>query len=500
MDPPGFKRCEVEGKRPFYVSIPEVPGEMPVQLHSLAKVKSYLERNPNRSVALEAFDFGKKRKISSPNQGTKEKRWSAVFSDPDDDPVDGADDSLGDGAGGDPGGKAGTSNQSGSRFNLENLMKAGAKLNHEKILKDAATMLDMLYLGGGQSDIDDGNLAEIKWQLQQAGSLGEMVQVLATHDAAMKEMAALVHEHCLEELLSLGSVEGPLPLADWPNNCSSNWFSDVANFAAAHSPVTLSFLLRLTLKEMDVNVLPMHVVTISTIYAQLAQQVDKANNVLTKIQALSLKMSGTTDEGLDGQAKMGLCQTARNLRKKRDEFAEVQRNILLEGTSKMPSQYTIDNCDMKGHSCTVEYLQVETVSTAHLSSEAMSKEDTLRLFTPDILLLNRPELKGEQDQLRGVVLLAVGRDLAKHLDIVSHWAKVLPKHHQHPYSHLPVVAANAILRDPRYFKVKHLKWLQVFELQIGPCTHLLISPSFNFFHLAGDRAQGNDPDVPQHPG
>ena len=81
----------------------------------------------------------------------------------------------------------------------------------------------------------------------------------------------------------------------------------------------------------------------------------------------------------------------------------------------------------------------------------------MSLFTPNILLLNRPELKGEHDQLRRVVLLAVGRDLAKHLDVVSHWAKVLPKHHQHPYSHLPVVAANAILRDPRYFKVDHLK-------------------------------------------
>ena len=150
---------------------------------------------------------------------------------------------------------------------------------------------------------------------------------------------------------------------------------------------------------------------------------------------------------------MGLAQTARNLRNKRDEFAEIKRNILLEGTRKMPSQYTIDNCDMKGHSCTVDYLQIETVNTAHLSIERMSKEDTLSLFTPNILLLGRPELKEEHEQLRKVVMIAVGRDLAKHIESVAHWEKVLPKHHHHPYSHLPVVEANAILRDPRYYKV-----------------------------------------------
>ena len=457
MDPPGFKRCEVNGRRPFYVSIPQTPCEVPVELHSLAKVRKFLQRNPSRSANLEDFDF-RKRKSYTPAEGTQEKRWSAIFDDPADDPA--GDDPTGDDpAGDDPGDEEGTSNKKRSRFNLENLMKAGARLNHEKILKEAAIMLDMLHLSGGQSEIGNGDLVELKIRLGQAGSLGEMVQVLASNEAALKEMAVLVHEQCLEELLSLGSVDGPRPLADWPNDCSSNWFSDVAFFAAKHSPVTLSFLLRLILKEMDTNVQPMHVVTISTIYAQLAQQVDRSNNVLTKIQALSLKMGGTSDEGLDGQAKMGLSQTARNLRKKRDEFAEVQRNILLEGTSNMPSQYTIDNCDMKGHSCTVEYLQIETVSTQHLCTERKSKEDTLDLFTPEILLLTRPELKEEHEHLKEVVLLAVGRDLAKYLDVASHWAKVLPKHHHHPKSHLPVVEANAILRNPRYFKVAHLELL-----------------------------------------
>ena len=81
------------------------------------------------------------------------------------------------------------------------------------------------------------------------------------------------------------------------------------------------------------------------------------------------------------------------------------------------------------------------------------------LFTPEILLLTRPELKEEHEHLKEVVLLAVGRDLAKYLDVASHWAKVLPKHHHHPKSHLPVVEANAILRNPRYFKVAHLELL-----------------------------------------
>ena len=62
MDPPGFKRCEGDGRRPFYTSIPQVVGELPCVLDSLAKVKKFLERNPSRRVSLENFDFGKKRK------------------------------------------------------------------------------------------------------------------------------------------------------------------------------------------------------------------------------------------------------------------------------------------------------------------------------------------------------------------------------------------------------------------------------------------------------
>ena len=128
MDPPGFKRRDVDGQRVVYVSIPQVPGEVPFELHSMARLKKFLEKNPSRSVNLEDFDFCKRRS-TTPAGGSKEKRWSDVFSDP----VN-VDEVGEEGTQEEP-----TGNPRGSSFNLENLMKAGAKLNHKTILKDAAS-------------------------------------------------------------------------------------------------------------------------------------------------------------------------------------------------------------------------------------------------------------------------------------------------------------------------------------------------------------------------
>ena len=66
----------------------------------------------------------------------------------------------------------------------------------------------------------------------------------------------------MQELLTLSSMEGPLPLSDWPNSLNSNWFSDVVRFAAIHSPLTLSLLVRLCVKEMSRNVQERHVMVV----------------------------------------------------------------------------------------------------------------------------------------------------------------------------------------------------------------------------------------------
>ena len=123
---------------------------------------------------------------------------------------------------------------------------------------------------------------------------------------------------------------------------SKNWYCEVLRFAAKHSPVVLSLLLKLIVKDPSTSILPRHVFSLASIYAQIGQEVDKANNSLSVIQAISLKMEGLSDRGLAGQARVKLSLTERALRYKRDELAEVQTCILIEESRRMPSQITLD--------------------------------------------------------------------------------------------------------------------------------------------------------------
>ena len=73
------------------------------------------------------------------------------------------------------------------------------------------------------------------------------------------------------------------------------------------------------------------------------------------------------------------------------------------------------------------YVQTESVDTSHLATEPMPPEETLSLFNLSLLDLTRPELRSEKEHLRSVILLALGRELAKFKPEISHWLKVLPE-------------------------------------------------------------------------
>ena len=193
-----------------------------------------------------------------------------------------------------------------------------------------------------ESELD---LAKKKMELPNAG---EMVKLLGTSEEALKAMASVVEDRALEELLTLSSGEDKIPLSDWPNSLHENFFAEVVRLAHRKSPVTLSFLLRLVIKDKSSNVEPSHVISVATVFAHLAQLVDSSNNVLAKINSLHLKMENTTDEGIDAMAKLGLSVQARNLRILRDDLAEISSKLHIEETRFMPEQSCIDNCDTKG--------------------------------------------------------------------------------------------------------------------------------------------------------
>lgn len=323
-----------------------------------------------------------------------------------------------------------------------------------KILEETAAELDSFRLD--RPELEEARLSELRLRLSNADSLDQIVLAVGSSPEGRQAMTRVVHEHCLQELLTLSTVDGDLPLSDWPNSLKQNWFSAVVKFAAQHSPLTLSLLVRLSVKEASSNIQPRHVINIATVYSQVAMMVDKKNNALAKINTLQLKLHGLTDAGIDAQALLKLGECSRNLRKDRDVLAEVQEKLLTLESMNRPTQLTLDNCDTKSNNCTVAYVQTETVDTSHLSTEPMPPEETLKLFDLSLLDMTRPELQPEREHLRLVILLALGRELAKYKPELSHWLKndVLPEHHDHPTSKdVPLQPAMVTLQSPLPYQV-----------------------------------------------
>ena len=111
----------------------------------------------------------------------------------------------------------------------------------------------------------------------------------------------------------------------------------------------------------------------------------------------------------------------------------------------------MDNCDTKGSHTTVEYRETERVDTSHLSTESLGPEEILKLFSLDLVRMGGDSLKEERIHLERVLLMAVGKTLAKICpDLVDHWEATLPKHHSHPLSHIKPEEAVTRLMPPHY--------------------------------------------------
>ena len=451
-DPAGFVRIEMLGKAPIYMTIPQ-PGVMatPRKLWKPSEVRDFLAEQQGKGmylgVCVQDFDFtkrGVKRKSRAKKDGKQPEKLakmsevfdSSVLSEEEKDDDE------------EPARTAG-----GSKFNAANLLRAGVKLDHKAVLQEAAGILDNLRLLKEDPQFEAAKLAELKIQLDNETTLAGMVDVLGGCEEALLQMGRVIEDRALEEMLSLSSTEGPLPLKDWPNNLKNNWFSDVARFGVIHSPLTMSFILRLVVKEKQNNITPRNVVDISTIYAQLAYQVDKTNSSLAKLNTLQLKMDNMSDEGIDAQAKMGLAQTARSLRNMRDQMAEVQDDLLVEQSGDNPDTFTLDNCDQKQEHTTVEYLERERQDTRHLPIDSMPPEEVAKLFSISQLTMENPELVEEKSQLDKVLAIGMGRLLAERRPGTAGKLKsFLKEHHQHKWSHLPVKEALITLLSPHYYQ------------------------------------------------
>lgn len=327
MDPPGFTRRESLGSRPYYLTLPK-PGENPRKLSTIRHVEDYLEKEKRLDVKPSDFDFSKRKRKSEGDAGStggKKTNWSDTFAE------DAGDQ-------GDVTTEVEIDSRKVSRFNLENLIKSGVQLDDRKILEETAAHLDVFRLRLDEPEFEGARLAELRLNLSGAVSLQEMVMLVSSMEGGVQTMGRVVEDHCLQELLTLSAAEGDLPLSQWPNSVSKNWFSEVCFFARQHSPVTLSLLLRLCVKEASSNVQPKHVINIATVYSQIAMMVDKTNNTLAKMNTLQLKMDNLSDDGIDSMAKLGLTTCSRNLRNDKAVLAEVQEKLLLLEAANRPEQ------------------------------------------------------------------------------------------------------------------------------------------------------------------
>ena len=91
-----------------------------------------------------------------------------------------------------------------------------------KILEETAAQLDSFRLQQVRSDLDEARLSQLRQQLSTADSLECMVLAIGSNPEGRQIMSRVVQEYCLQELLTLSTVEGDRPLLDWPNSLNKN--------------------------------------------------------------------------------------------------------------------------------------------------------------------------------------------------------------------------------------------------------------------------------------
>ena len=291
-DPPGFVRLEGKTGRVFYLPSPDPsqPGQKLRKLYNSAQVEEYLEAGNIADVKVQDFDF-KKRKLPESEESLeaekkRQRPASDVFAAEAEEVLDKVDGDVlpADAAEADP---------PTSRFDFRKLMTGGLKVNHLEDLHSAARLLDQQRTRQVefQAELD---LAEVKLNLSTAESIDELVRRLGTSEVALRLMANVVEDRVFEVLLTLSSSEGRNLLSEFPNSQQENFFAEVVKLASRKTPVALSFLTKLIVKDNASAVAPSHVISIATVFSHLAHFVDRGNNALLKMNSLQMKLDGVT--------------------------------------------------------------------------------------------------------------------------------------------------------------------------------------------------------------
>jgi hypothetical protein len=159
---------------------------------------------------------------------------------------------------------------------------------------------------------------------------------------------------------------------------------------------------------------------------------------LNKLRGLVLQAGGLSDVTMDLVSDMGMAETARALSNHKDLFAEVGPKIMLATDPKMPVQIVLDNVEIGKAQLMLKCSARERVPTDRLSTVGLSKEETIKLFASNQLLMDGLDLTEEWEHFTQMLATGWGRMLAERRERAGKLKDFLPMHHRHSLSGQPL--------------------------------------------------------------
>ena len=320
-------------------------------------------------------------------------------------------------------------------------------LDHRNELKEAVKLLN-----DARSPVTyEGDLEHLRATLAESSDLESLVHQLWKHPGARSIFQQLETSSSLEDFLEMGRDETKGPLKTFPPSVNENIYNNIVKYSLDKSKSTVMFLVDLFV-EKNKPVTANDAIHIAFIFSYLAHKVSRENNALVKLKTLLVDKEGSTLEGVDALAALGVTESSRSLRNLKNFLSGISPELIKSSAQNFPHQSTIDNLDLKIddvlHQMTLEFIELEQHCTSDLDTTEKSVEEALEFFDEDTVLLTSDKNKELLNQLEKVVATSVGREIASRVPGAQFLNKALKNHHDHPTSKLDRRSDFLFLKKP----------------------------------------------------
>jgi hypothetical protein len=344
---------------------------------------------------------------------------------------------------------------------LKQLVKDPAVvLDHKQQMKEVADRLQSV-LSINLPPKSEEQLEAFKEKLATAPDMKTLMRNIYSDSQAADSMMRMFTTVMTTEVADIDPRRGPL--SDFPPSVNANMYVDIVQYGLDNCPTTMGVVANMVVRQ-GKTITIKDVLVIANNFANLLFAKNRNLDALVKMRSLSLQVGGTSDLALDLLSDVGLAHSARSLNNLRDRFADVGQELLLLIDPGKPSQYVFDNCDFQRENLTVKVTVKEETDTRHLDTEPKTKEEALRMFKMDELLLAMEVNKPEKNHLlRNVLAPGFGRVLAdRRPERAGKLAKLLPKHHKHLHSGATVKpAVFSVAKTYPFTETKHSDMIQL---------------------------------------